>query len=121
MDKHIFTFGQHHEYCDRHQIIFANEPEKAEDKMFEVYGRNWAFQYTEKQWEKSKSEGFFLKSEPLEPIYCGKMDFEEFVDHLKERGEYNCYCNATEYPPCGFCEGGVNDLYEKYLNEEEEQ
>lgn len=48
-----------------------------------------------------------------------KMDFEEFVEHLREQGEYNCYCNATEYPPCGFCENGANELYKEYLNEEE--
>ena len=70
MKKHIFTFGQRHKYRDRHQEIFASTPDQAEEKMFEVHGRDWAFQYTEQQWEQSKSEGFFKNNQPLKPIYC---------------------------------------------------
>lgn len=69
-DEHYFTFGQAHKYSGHHQVIFSDSPEAAEEKMFEVYGRNWAFQYTKKQWEQQKAKGSFLNSEPLEPIHC---------------------------------------------------
>lgn len=49
------------------------------------------------------------------------MDFEEFMEHLKEQGEYHCYCNATEFPPCTFCEGGAVEMYENYLKEDESE
>lgn len=48
-----------------------------------------------------------------------KMGFDEFVDHLLVLGKYDCRCSTTETPPCSFCEIGVSELYEEYLNEEE--
>jgi len=52
-----------------HQVIYASYPDTAEQKMFEVHGRDWAFQYTEKIWEQSKLEGFFKNNLPLETVY----------------------------------------------------
>lgn len=69
MNKYLFTFGQLHKYVDRHQIIYASYPDTAADKMFEIHGREWSFQYTEKEWEQYKSEGFFKNNTPLEEIY----------------------------------------------------
>ena len=47
----------------------------------------------------------------------GKMDREEFIEHLITSGEYRCYCHIN--PPCGFCTDDVDDLYEEYLDEGE--
>lgn len=41
------------------QVIEADSPERANVLMFKYYGRNWAFQYTEEQWQDSLDEGFF--------------------------------------------------------------
>lgn len=125
MDKHIFTFGQHHKWSNRHQVIYAKYPDTAERKMFEIHGRDWAGQYSEEVWEQYKVEGHFKNNLPLEKVYyCEeksdlkmKMDYEEFMEHLRERGEYNCACFNN--PPCSFCTDTVDQLYEEYLGEEE--
>lgn len=70
MKKHIFTFGIMHPYSDRHQVIYAKDAETARQAMIDTYDNNWAFQYTEEEWEKSKSEGYFKKNQPIEAIYC---------------------------------------------------
>lgn len=69
MKKHIFTFGQQHPLSNRHQVIYASYPDTAEQKMFEIHGRDWAFQYTEEMWEQSKAEGHFKNNLPLEKVY----------------------------------------------------
>ncbi|MEV9639516.1 hypothetical protein ABZ756_02310 [Mammaliicoccus sciuri] len=69
MNKYLFTFGQGHPLFGRHQIIYASYPDTAEDKMFEIHGREWAFQYTQENWDMYKSEGFFKYNLPLEKIY----------------------------------------------------
>lgn len=70
MKKHYFTFGQNSYYHNHVQIIYAESPEQAEDKMFELWGSQWAFQYTEEQWQASISEGFFKNIEKLPPVFC---------------------------------------------------
>ncbi|MEK5038818.1 hypothetical protein [Sporosarcina sp. FSL K6-3457] len=47
-----------------------------------------------------------------------KMDREEFMEHLRKNGEYDCTCFVN--PPCTFCTDGVEELYQDYLYEEEE-
>lgn len=47
----IFTFGwgQQYENC---YVRIKGTYESARDKMFEAYGKEWAFQYSEKEWGK---------------------------------------------------------------------
>lgn len=50
MPKYYFTFGfgQKHENC--FHVINAPNSEKAREKMFERFGKKWAFQYDKKSW-----------------------------------------------------------------------
>jgi len=65
LKKYYFTFGfgQVHENC--FHVVTAKGYGEARDRMFEKFGKKWAFQYSEKQWynEKgvSQQEQFNLK------------------------------------------------------------
>lgn len=69
MSQHIFTFGGGHPYWNRYVVIQADSPDRARDAMFEAYGSEWAFQYTEKEFSDSKRQGFFLNLESLPTIF----------------------------------------------------
>lgn len=78
MKKFIFTFPGNHPLRNFYQPIFARDSGTARAKMFEKYGENWGFQYTEEQWEiweeKAMKIGVPLESS-LSPIYCrGELD-----------------------------------------------
>jgi hypothetical protein len=53
MSKHYFTFGQDHAHAvngftfdkDVVAVIEAQDSSAARDRMFEVFGPKWAFQY----------------------------------------------------------------------------
>ena len=45
----IFTFGCGQKYCNKYVRIFGTF-DSARAKMFEKYGEEWAFQYTEEEW-----------------------------------------------------------------------
>jgi len=55
MSKHYFTFGQCHTHrydsitldCDSVVEIEARDGHQAREKMFELFGAKWGFQYTE--------------------------------------------------------------------------
>lgn len=68
MNKYYFTFGLGHDNCDRYQIIIADDAYKACQKMFEMYGNQWGFQYTQAQWEKVKADGHFYRLKALEEV-----------------------------------------------------
>ncbi|WP_060210345.1 hypothetical protein [Sporosarcina koreensis] len=70
MEKHYFTFGQSRSLANRHQVIVASSPDAAREVMVRHFGWDWAFQYTEKEWNGFKEEGFFKNNQPLETIYC---------------------------------------------------
>lgn len=67
MGKHYFTFGG---YPEAVQIIHANDPEQARNRMFAGYGNQWGFQYTEGEWQESLAKGRFKNAEYLPEIYC---------------------------------------------------
>ena len=46
----IFTFGWGQRYQNKYVKIWGTY-ESAREKMFERYGKAWAFQYSEKEWE----------------------------------------------------------------------
>lgn len=52
--KFIFTFGCGQENAGYYQEIYAKNSDEAREKMFEMYGDKWAFQYTEEDWERNK-------------------------------------------------------------------
>lgn len=72
MGKWFFTFGMGQTLQGHCQPIYAQSYGHAREKMVEVYGGRWAFQYSEKEWEDSKTNPnrFWPMEKELEPIYC---------------------------------------------------
>lgn len=70
MPKHYFTFGT---YPERVQVIITDTVERAEQIMFDAWGTNWAFQYTEEQWQQSLNEGYFKNAEYFVDIVDPKL------------------------------------------------
>lgn len=66
IETFYFTFGVGHKLGGHCQPIQAKNHQEARQKMFEMHGKEWAFQYTEKQWEKATEEGF--ANEKLLPV-----------------------------------------------------
>lgn len=62
-----FTFGVGQELAGHVQPIKADSPEEAREKMFEVHGKKWAFQYSEEEYLKARLEGYANET-LLEPI-----------------------------------------------------
>lgn len=54
MQKFFFTFGYAHDHDGYCQPIVARSYEEAERIMFQEYVRQWAFGYTEKEFNESK-------------------------------------------------------------------
>lgn len=58
MERYYFTFGvgidKPHRNC--YHVIEAEDEASARNMMFETFGQDWAFQYTEEQWQVSKEE-----------------------------------------------------------------
>lgn len=50
MNKYYFTFGMNSEYHNRFVVIESDSYSDARIEMFNKFGRNWAFQYTEDEW-----------------------------------------------------------------------
>lgn len=72
MNKYIFTFGSNHLYQGFYQPIYASNSILAREKMKELHGLKWAFQYTEKEWKETQEElkDFAPLEQPLEPVFC---------------------------------------------------
>ena len=66
--KHIFTFGGGHPFWNRYVVNQSASAERARQSMFDIFGNEWSMQYTEKEFAKAKSEGFFLNLEPFPTI-----------------------------------------------------
>jgi len=71
MEKFIFTFGGNHSLRGKCQPIFAKDYSEARNKMVEIHGVRWAFQYTNEDWEKIKNDKnrFWPMETELEAIY----------------------------------------------------
>ena len=65
MPVYIFTFGINQKYKGNFQPIVANSFQEAEKLMFKHYGKDWAFGYTEKSFNASRHQGFFVDLKPL--------------------------------------------------------
>lgn len=76
---YIFTFGSNHKYAGTYVRIYGTR-ELARKKMFEKYGNQWAFQYTEEQWNTwIEEKPSFMESEVL---------LEEYTATLQLKTEY---------------------------------
>lgn len=58
MPVYFFTFGMGQTYEGYCQPIIAENEEDARVKMVELYGRKWAFQYTESEYLRNRADGF---------------------------------------------------------------
>lgn len=54
-EKWIFTFGFGHEH-QGHYVTFSGSYGEARQKMCDIYGTKWGFQYSEKEWNKMKND-----------------------------------------------------------------
>ena len=64
MEKRMYyftfgNFGGDDKYLGCVQPILASDWGKARDKMFDMHGDRWAFQYTEKSWNEAKQQKKF--------------------------------------------------------------
>lgn len=65
MPIYIFTFGINRKHNGHYQPVVANSMVEAERLMFQHYGRDWAFGYTENSFNASRKQGFFVNLKPL--------------------------------------------------------
>ena len=49
--KWYFTFGCGQVNAGKCQPIYAKSANKAREKMFDIYGEKWCWQYTEEEWK----------------------------------------------------------------------
>lgn len=79
MKKYIFTFGCGQELAGFCQPIIAESHKAARDKMFELHGDRWGFQYSEENWEEckqsAKENGYPIERE-LTPICLAEGEME---------------------------------------------
>lgn len=62
-----FSFGYGHKHYGYYQPIKAENKSKAHKKMVEVYGTEWAFIYTEREWLDANPNSMY---KPLELLYA---------------------------------------------------
>ena len=64
LEKFYFTFGcgidKPHRNC--YHVVEARDYESARDEMVSKFGLDWAFQYTEEQWQVSKEKYEFMQN-----------------------------------------------------------
>lgn len=53
--KHYFTFGASSEHF-KHYVLIEGAMNDARTVMFSIFGTKWAFQYSEKNWNKDNLE-----------------------------------------------------------------
>lgn len=73
MEEYLFTFcNERAGYC---QPIFAENYMKAREKMFELNGDYWAFQYSREEWEllRNRPGRNWDMEQELTPIYAVRI------------------------------------------------
>ena len=60
-----FTFGTGQKHAGKYVKIVGTAQE-AREKMFEVFGRNWSWQYSQKQWDNPKKENILFQKMNVE-------------------------------------------------------
>ena len=83
MERYYFTFGVSHKYGGHYVVIEGIDWEDARSKMFKLFGREWAFQYTETEWKENeriaKQEGRTVETELTDLIpNCMKTETSDF-------------------------------------------
>lgn len=68
MNKYYFTFGSYHKLSDKVQPIVAPNMQLAMKKMFEMYGRDWAMDYTSEEYNHHTLNGLLPRKTELETV-----------------------------------------------------
>ena len=70
MSRHYFTFGCGQKHEGKCQPIEASDAGIARDKMVEIFGVKWSFQYTEEEWDAIKKDTRYPTETELPVIRC---------------------------------------------------
>lgn len=70
MQKFYFTFNLNHVLAEYVRPIMAKDIDEATAKMFEMYGKDWGFDYTEEQYNRGVAEGSISVRKELATVYC---------------------------------------------------
>lgn len=72
MKLFYFTFGSGQRLQGYCQPIYATDWVQARERMIELYGVVWAFQYTEEQWNgfKNNRDRLWIMEKELNPVYA---------------------------------------------------
>lgn len=73
MNRYVGTFGIGHELGQRYQPISAPGLIEAQRAMRSVYGTDYAFLYTQEQFNQSKSNGYFKNLRPLQTLFSEEV------------------------------------------------
>lgn len=73
MKKFIFTFPENHPLRNHYQPVIAKSAFAARSRMFERYGSDWAFMYTE---AKANRLGIVMTKRELAPMYVKEKDLQ---------------------------------------------
>lgn len=74
------TFGIGTVYGRHYQLVLAKDMDAASEKAFELFGKDWAFVYGNKEWERYREEGFFNNLKPFPPVVSLRGITVEGVD-----------------------------------------
>lgn len=62
MNRYYFRFGANGAHRNCYHVEIAENQEKARGQMVKKFGTNWAFQYSEDEWEVSEKHYRLLNS-----------------------------------------------------------
>jgi len=68
MHKYYFTFGTRHKLRNYVQLIVAFDLKAAMKKMFELYGENWAMDYSSEEYNREILSGSMERKKELETV-----------------------------------------------------
>lgn len=82
------TFGNNHRNADFVQPVYSHNEVEAALKMHEVHGHDWAFCYSEDEFNQIKSDGCFKNLIEFKPLYTEKTitagEVKTWTDRLNQ-------------------------------------
>ena len=95
--RYISTFNQ---AMDREAFIQRMCERKLQTPIFNVTRKTITEHYKGELREEESEMSYSLGNMALKPEHE-----EEYESYLSEYDGSSCYCSATDWPPCGHCEG----------------
>ena len=88
MERYYFTFGYDHKYSGHYVVIEGTDYDDARDRMFGLFGKEWAFQYTEEMWKENerlaKESGRKIETELTDFNPCVSTSCQSNFDREEE-------------------------------------